>query len=100
MRQDEQKKTPVLAVRIFAGLLTSASAFALPGQYAQVQQNMTTTVPGQLTVRKGHAAAIFENAITSTTDEVIAMYTYPRPEATLVVYELSDGLVKAGRNPT
>lgn len=96
---DEQPRKRV-EMGSFNGLVTNLDPFDVPPGMAVRMQNVTTVVPGQLTARKGHAAATFSNAISSTTDEVVAMYYYPAIIADWIVYTLDSGAIKAGRSPS
>ena len=90
----------IVAIDQWRGLYTNADPHDLhPGASAE-QTNIEIRSPGVLQVRKGIRPVTFANAISSTTDEVIAMTAYHRPEAEWVLYELSSGLLKAGRGAT
>lgn len=95
-------ETPVKRFNLmqFKGLVTNANPHAIPPGAAQTQTNVVCTVAGQLNVRKGMRPALFGNAVTGTTHAVISMAEYIRPEANFVVYEDSDGNIKAGRDVT
>lgn len=90
----------LVAMDQWRGLYTNADAHDLhPGATAE-QTNMEIRSPGIMAVRRGIRPITFANAISSTTDETIAMVAYHRPEAEWVLYELSSGLLKAGRGGT
>lgn len=88
-------------IKDFGGLVTNADPFDLPAGSAVTMQNCHPLVPGQLTARKGHGAVAFSNnASASTGNDVMAMYFFPSVIADWIIYELSDGSIKAGRAPS
>lgn len=93
-------KLGVARIREFRGLVTNADPHDLPPGAAQVMDNITTLVPGQLTVRKGHAETTFANEIADVASNVIAMQYFPTSLADFTVYVTASGLVKAGRGVT
>lgn len=62
-------------------------------------QNMRMHRPGLLVPRKGFKPLAFGNAISDTSDAIIAGFGYHRPDAEFFVYEDSAGAVRTGRNP-
>lgn len=95
---DEPKRA--VAIDQWRGLYTNADPHDLhPGASAE-QTNLEIRSPGMMAVRKGIRPVTFANAIAATTDEIVAMVAYHRPEAEWILYELSSGLLKAGRGAT
>ena len=82
----------------FSGVVTNLNQHYLPPGGAQVQTNITCQTPYQLDVRKGFRPVTFANAAAAIASDVIAMTAFERPEARWVVYLLSNGALKAGRN--
>lgn len=93
-------KPAVARIRQFRGLMTNPDPHDLPPGAALVMDNVTTLVPGQLTVRKGHAETTFANEIADVASDIIAAWYFPTSLADFTVYVTASGLVKAGRNVT
>lgn len=91
-------KIAVAKIREFKGLVTNADPHDLPPGAAQVMDNITTLIAGQLTARKGHAETTFANEISDVASNVIAMQYFPTALADFTVYVTASGLVKAGRS--
>lgn len=85
--------------RMFKGLMTNASPHTIPIDASTQQNNVRCQEIGQLDVRPGIRPVTFANATTASTAEVQSGYFYHGPIADFVVYQLSDGIIKAGRGP-
>lgn len=94
------KKQPLAKIREFKGLVTNADPRDLPPGAAVTMDNITTLVPGALTVRKGHAETTFANEISDVSSNIIAMQYFPTSLDDFIVYTTASGLVKAGRRVT
>lgn len=97
MPQEKQVKGAIF--ESFGGLMTNADAHDLGTRYARTQTNMTSLVPGELRVRKGHTSVDFANEQASSAGNILAMCRYDVPHARFVVYFDSLGNLRAGRNP-
>lgn len=82
------------------GRLSNADPHDIPPGGAQLQNNWQCLVPGVLSGRAGMRAVTFSNSTTASTNEIIGQYTFHTPRADFVVYQLSDGTVKAGSSPS
>lgn len=99
MALDEPRRR--IDIRSFSGLVTNADPFDLPEGAATLMQNCHPVIAGKLTARKGHTAVTFSNAASASSgNDVMAMYFYPSVIADWVIYELTDGTIKAGRAPS
>lgn len=76
----------------FLGRMSAPDPHDLPAGAFQEFDNLQTVNPGQITVRKG-----MKRMAASVTYDAIAMYRFQRPEADWVVWENSNGDVKASR---
>lgn len=85
--------------KLWAGQISNASPHMLPLGAAVSQVNARCQVEGELSVRPGTQLVTFDNAIADAAGEVIAMYSLPGEVNDVLLYELSDGSVKAGRSP-
>lgn len=83
-----------------AGRVSNANPHSLPAGASAVQTNIGCYTPGILKVRGGCRPTTFANSTTANTLSIQAVGVLKRPEATWVPYQLSDGLIKAGRTPT
>jgi len=70
------------------------------GTGAQDQENLTSTVPGQVKCRKGMRPANFENTIGDGGENIISIWRYRRPGENWVIYLDTDGQVIAGKGPS
>ena len=61
---------------------------------------LNTRVGTELAVRKGLKPTAFSNAISATSNSIIAMSAIHGPEAEIAIYEDSAGNVKIGKNPS
>lgn len=82
------------------GRLSNADPHDLPVGGAQVQTNWQSLVPGVLSGRGGMRALSFANTTTASTNEVISQYTLHTAKTDFIVYQLSDGTLKAGSSPS
>lgn len=98
MSQAPQPKAAVF--NTFGGLNTNADPHDLGIRFARSQRNMTSMVPGELRVRKGHASVTFQNGIASSSGNVTSMCRFDLPHARYVVFMDSQGAIRAGRNPS
>lgn len=98
MAYDKPKRR--VEIKSFRGLTTNSDPFDIAPHGALLMQNVTTLIPGTLSVRKGHAAVTFANAIIGTSAEVLGCYFYPSALGDYVIYTLDDGSVKAGKAPS
>lgn len=90
----------VVAMDQWRGLYTNADAHDLHPGATTEQTNIEIRSPGMMAVRRGIRPITWANQIASTTDEIIAIVAHHRPEAEWVIYELSSGLLRAGRGAT
>lgn len=71
----------MITIEKWAGLITAASPYALPGGACVVQQNIQCLKPGQLTVRAGYTAVTTPGSpitsmvryVASTQDKIFAV---------------------------
>lgn len=89
-----------LPVRQFRGLVTNEDSHDLAPGEMQVQKNLQIFSKGKAQVRKGMVPLSFENAAARSTAQIIAAAYFRVPGADIILYEDSDGNLKAGRNPT
>lgn len=76
----------------FLGRMSAPDPHDIPAGSFQEFDNLQTVNPGQITVRKG-----MKRMTTAATYAAIAMYRFQRPEADWIVWENSNGAVKAAR---
>lgn len=81
------------------GRISNADPSDLPVGAMQSQDNFECLIPGRLTGRRGKRPVVFDNAISDTTNTIIAMARFKTGHADWIVYEDSAGNVKIGRNP-
>jgi len=94
------KSRATTSMRRFGGLVTNEDPHDLkPGQM-QAQQNIQVLSAGRLQCRRGMRHVHFANGIPPTSYTVISMAVLIKPEASLILYEDSNGNVRCGRNPT
>lgn len=95
-------RQPLAVVRFgdFTGQVSSIDPHDLPKGAMVSQINMTCEIAGQLACRKGTRPISFDNGITSTSAEVIGVTYFRRPEADWIIYQDTDGNIKAGRTPS
>lgn len=89
-----------VATLVPAGRVSNANIHSLPAGAASVQNNIGPYTPGVWKVRPGCRPTTFANSTTANTLSVVGNCGFRRPEAFWIVYQLSDGLIKAGRTPT
>jgi hypothetical protein len=91
--------------KVWSGRISNASPHMLPLGAAVDQNNVRCQTEGQLDVRPGLKPVTFNNPIPDAivavpTTEIIAMYQVPGELSELVLYQLSDGTLRMGLNPT
>lgn len=64
------------------------------------QCNLSTNVPGVLSVRQGMVLASFEDGGSASTNDIMSVGTIIRPEASWILYLDSAGNLLAGKSPT
>lgn len=94
------KALAIAGITQFQGLLSNSDAQDAPAGSAQIQRNLQCIMPGRMDVRGGMLPTAFANEQADTAYNIIFMYSAQRAEADYVVYQTSDGVVHAGRNPT
>lgn len=80
------------------GLLTNASAHSVGPGYTVSQDNICCLAPGRLDVRAGLQPIAFSGVTPSGSASVISVAKYDRPEARWILYERTDGALKAIRS--
>lgn len=88
----------------FKGLYSDPSPHKI-GAGAQVMDNITLAVPGQLTARRGMRAVTFSGGGSSDTQDALYASTLIRPDYHYCLYVTTagvqnDGEVRLGRSPT
>lgn len=87
-----------MQIRDFAGQASNPEPLDLPGGAAQLQNNVTTNIPGRLMPRLGISPVTYQND-QSADDGVrcIAAYNYQIPGDEFIIYLNSDGKLKQGQ---
>lgn len=83
---------------VFVGLYSNADPHDLPAGAAQILQNIHCLVPGQLTVRKGVQPSTDFTPSSPTTNDIIGLYGYMRPEGNVILIQDNAGNLKAFRS--
>ena len=97
----KEERTPKVAqVKLggFPGLMTNADPHDVPPGAAQVQTNFQSLIPGQLTVRKGVQPSTDFTPSSPSTNDLIAIAGYVRPEGNVVLIQDNAGNLKAFRS--
>jgi hypothetical protein len=97
--QQSQDKGSVI-ISDWAGRVSNSDARSLPPGAAQIQANLQCIVPGILSCRGGMLPTAFSNEQSDSAYSIIFMYSAHRAEGDYIVYQTSDGAIRAGRNPT
>lgn len=79
----------------FSGMISNASPYALPPGAAEIQVNLTTSVPGQLTTRGGMLPVRF----TTRTPTLLDVYPYEHEGKTYIIGLKADGELVALYSP-
>ena len=84
-------------VQQFPGLMTDVDEGDIPWGAATVQTNMQSLVPGKLNTRRGWGRSSDYMSATPTANDLISIYSYPRPDGDYCVTADAGGAVKARR---
>ncbi len=87
-----------LVIQDWPGRISAVSPHAV-GTGALVQNNLVSTIPGQLKVRKGMRPVTWTNTMDTSTFDILSAHRYRRPAENWVIYLDSNGAVIAGRDP-
>ena len=84
----------------FLGRVSNANPHFVGSGAAQTQTNIECRVAGQLDVRKGMRPVTFasEAAAVGAGVDVISIAAFDHPIGRWVIYQLTDGKLRAGRN--
>lgn len=83
----------------FGGLVSNGDPRDI-GPGATVLENFTLVIPGQLTSRKGLAPVEYANEIGTADADILALTRYETAAYKFIVYQLNNGSVCAGREPS
>ena len=83
--------------RAFVGLIPNGDPHDLPTGAFQVLTNAHCLIPGQVTVRRGIQPSTDFTPASPTTNDIINLYGYTRPEGNVVLIQDNAGNLKAFR---
>ncbi len=81
----------------FGGLVTNSDPRDIQSGAVRME-NVTPVTLGQISSRKGHAAVTFLNDQESEEVQILALYRHETPVRKYVIYQGSDGTIRAGRD--
>ena len=96
----KSQQNTVTVVGPFQGRVSNVNPHIAPPGSSVSQINIGLFTTGQLDVRRGMNPSSFSNSTTASTNNIVAVTSFNRPEGRYVCYLLSDGTLKAGRNPS
>lgn len=79
------------------GRISNADPTDIPPGAAQVQDNIQSLVPGELSVRKGIQRSTAYTPSSATSNDIISQYTYQRPDGDWLITVDTGGNIKARR---
>ncbi len=94
------KPTAISHTTEFGGLAKNLSPHRTPLGKAVTATNVRCTNVGQLDVRKGNYPVTFGNATTAAAYPIMAMYHYQAADVDWILYEDTNGNLRAGKSPT
>lgn len=84
-------------MRQFGGMASAYDPHDLTGGMVQHQENLVTTVPGELAGRRGYALTLYTQGSLVAGSPVIAAYNFQHPLSSggFLVYQCSNGTLRA-----
>jgi hypothetical protein len=95
----DAERLTMVRMEDWRGQNSNAAPTAIRPGFLRYLENLTAEKPGELAGRRGNVPVDFANDAADSAYDILSMMRLHVPEANWILYQDSNGQIKAGRDP-